>query len=47
MEIKYKAWDKIQKRMWFNVQEAYNGLNRHCCEGKKYVVVQWLMIFYT
>lgn len=28
-EIKFRAWDKIEKRMWWNVQDAYDTLHVH------------------
>jgi len=31
-EIKYRAWDIAEKRMWFNVQKAYDTMGHHCCE---------------
>lgn len=29
METKYRAWDKRGQRMWWNVQNAYDGLGNH------------------
>lgn len=31
-EISFRAWDKKEKRMWWNVQNAYDTLGTHCCE---------------
>ena len=28
-DIRFRAWDKIEKRMWWNVQEAYDTLHSH------------------
>ena len=28
-EIKFRAWDKRNKRMWWNVQSAYDTLHNH------------------
>lgn len=33
-EIKFRAWDKTQERMWLNVQNAYDTLEQHCCEDE-------------
>lgn len=29
-ELKFCAWDKINKKMWYNVQNAYDTLGEHC-----------------
>lgn len=29
--IKFRAWDNEKKRMWWNVQNAYDTLGVHCC----------------
>ncbi len=34
-EIKFRAWDKVNNRMWYNVQNCYDTLNHHCCEDEK------------
>lgn len=35
-EIKFRAWDKNEKRMWWNVQDAYDSGGHHCCpDGPK------------
>lgn len=34
-EIKFRAWDKKEKRMWWNVQNAYDTLGTHCCPDKE------------
>ena len=37
-EIKFRAWDKSKRRMWWNVQDAYDTLGNHDTEdyrGKK------------
>ena len=28
-EIKFRAWDKKEKRYWWNVQNAYDGVENH------------------
>jgi len=35
-DFKFRAWDKDEKRMWFNVQNAYDMQERHCCESTEY-----------
>ena len=29
-EIKFRAWDKENKKMWYNVQKAYDNLGSFC-----------------
>jgi len=33
-EIKFRAWDKSQLKMWFNVQNAYDTLGYHDIEDQ-------------
>lgn len=33
-EIKFRAWDTSIKKMWVNVQNAYDTLHHHCCEDE-------------
>jgi uncharacterized phage protein (TIGR01671 family) len=34
--LKFRAWDKDEKKMWWNVQNAYDTLHCHNIPGDKY-----------
>src|SRR3990167_7817063 len=33
-KIKFRAWDKQSKKMWFDVQDAYDTLHDHCLHSE-------------
>jgi len=35
--IKFRAWDEKEKKMWFNVQDAYDSMACHCKSKSEHV----------
>lgn len=33
-EIEFRCWDKVNKKMWHNVQNAYDTLHHHCLHSE-------------